>query len=106
MTYLILYHNIFTLKWSKVVFYFQANKLGSIPCPFLLWSGGNSHDWAEEIGGWNFPQGIVCLETILGHLEIKLDLKSDPQYNTSHDHAPFYPKYGQNQFPRGSRLVT
>ena len=77
LTYLVLYDKLFILEWSKVVFQCLAGKLGSIPCSFPLWSGEHSPDWVEGIRWWQFLEEIVCLETILGYLEIKLDLKSE-----------------------------
>ena len=39
----------FTVEWFKVVFQHQVDELGSIPCPFPLWSGEHSPDWVEGI---------------------------------------------------------
>ena len=100
-TYSILHDKISTLERSKVVFQYQADHLGNIPCPFPLWSGEYSPDWVEGIEWWDFLEESVCLENIVGHLEIHLDLKCDPQCNVSRPHVlathPFYPQTGQNQ---------
>ena len=84
-----------TLEWFKVVFWYQAYNAGNIPCPFPLWSGECNCDFIEVIGRWNFLNGSVCLETILGHLEIKVYIRHDPQCNASRSHflvIPYLPK--------------
>ena len=40
----------FTLKWSRVVFLYQAFHAGDIPCPHPLWSHEHSCDWLERVG--------------------------------------------------------
>ena len=46
-----------------------------------------------------FSSGKYLFETTLSHLDIKLDIKSDPQCNASRSNIlatePFYPKYDQ-----------
>ena len=87
-----------TLEWFKVAFLYQAYNTVYISCPFPLWSGECSPHWLEGVGWWNFPDVCGSLETILSHLGIKVDFRSDTQCNTSRSHVlathSFYPKYG------------
>ena len=60
-----------TLGMFKKVFLYKA--YNDIPCPFPLCSGEYSPDWLGD-REMEFTEIIVCLQTLLVHLEIKLYL--------------------------------
>ena len=91
-----------SLEWFKTACSheaYNADNILSLP-PF---SDEHTPDWLEGVGLWNFPEVGVCLGTILSYIEIKLDLRNDPQCNESKSNVlathPFYSKNSKIQLP-------
>ena len=96
---------MFILGWMKAVPWLEADTLESIPTSSHNSLSGKKHEWVEGIGWGNFPEGTVCLETIIGQFEINWGPRSDSQCNASGsnvlDKQLFYPMYRQKGHPQG-----